>query len=163
MRKEQDEFEEINKSFDRFITELQKQPVSKNKIIELSDKFHKAIKLHSKQHTASENNNGIQHTKIAINLNTLKKDTKFYTKSNLRYKAWRWAEGIALSSVGILFITIGFILIITPASAEFEIATIFYFNEYDGFTVMDMFALVIIFIGIFFFIRAFIEKDKQLD
>lgn len=163
MSKERDEFEEINKSFEQFITELQKQPVSKNKIVELSDKFHKAIKLQSKQFIDSKNNNGIQNTKIAINLNRLKIEPKFQVKSDLRYKLWRWAEGFALSSVGILFITIGFILIITPASAEFEIATIFYFNEYDGFTVMDMFALVIIFIGIFFFIRAFIEKDKQLD
>ena len=47
------------------------------------------------------------------------------------------------------------------ASAEFEIATLFYFNEHDGFTVSDAFALVVIFIGIFFFIKAFVAQDKK--
>ena len=44
MGMERDDFTEINKSFDQFITELQKQPVPENKIIELSNKFHKIIR-----------------------------------------------------------------------------------------------------------------------
>jgi len=156
---EQEEFAELNKSFNQFITELQKQPVPEKKINELSDKFNQVIQKQSKQIKSPENEK--RETIIAINLKMLNREQKFFEKSNIQYKAGRWAKALALSSVGILFITIGFILVITPASAEFEIATIFYFNEYDGFTVMDMFALVLIFIGIFFFIRAFIEKEKQ--
>ena len=156
MGMERDDFTEINKSFDQFITELQKQPVPENKIIELSNKFHKVIRKKFNQQNDEKNNDIIP----IMNLNILKRERKLFAKSNLQNKARIWTEVLALSSVGILFITIGFILVITPASGEFEIATIFYFNEYDGFTVMDMFALVIIFIGIFFFIRAFIEKEK---
>ena len=156
MGMELDDFTEINKSFDQFITELQKQPVPENKIIELSNKFHKVIRKKFNQLNDEKNKDAVP----LINLNVLKKERKLFAKSNLQNKARIWTEVLALSSVGILFITIGFILVITPASGEFEIATIFYFNEYDGFTVMDMFALVIIFIGIFFFIRAFIEKEK---
>lgn len=160
MGMEMDEFYEINKSFDQFIKELQKQPVPENKIIELSVKFHQVIEQQSKQFTDIENKSRIQETTITINLKKLNRERNFFEKSNLQYKAGKWAKGLVLSSAGILFITFGFILIVTPASPEFEIATIFYFNEFDGFTVMDMFAIVLIFIGIFFFIRAFIEKEK---
>jgi len=161
MGMEQDEFSEINKSFDQFITELQKQPVPEKKIIELSIKFQQVMHQQSKQFIDSGHESEIQETTITINLKKLNRERNFFEKSNLQYKASKWAKGLVLSSAGILFITIGFILIVTPASPEFEIATIFYFNEFDGFTVMDMFALVLIFIGIFFFIRAFIEKEKN--
>ena len=161
MGQEQEKFSDINSSFDLFITALQKQPVPEKKAIELTNKFHQALQQQTTQLIDQEHSNEAQETTISINLKMLKRERKFFGKANLQYKAWRWAKGLALSSVGILFITIGFILVVTPASPEFEIATIFYFNEFDGFTVMDMFALVLIFIGIFFFIRAFIEKEKQ--
>ncbi len=156
MGMDRDDFTEINKSFDQFIKELQKQPIPENKIVELSNIFHKAIRKKFNQLNDEKNDQIIP----LINLNLLKRERKIFAKSNLQNKARIWTEVLLLSSVGILFITIGFILIITPASAEFEIATIFYFNENDGLTVMDMFALVLIFAGIFFFIRAFIEREK---
>ncbi len=161
MGKNQEEFSLINNSFELFIKELQKKPIPENMVLELKEKFQIALNQQFEESTNQENSKIVQETTISINLKMLKGQQNFFEKSNLQYKAGRWAKGLALSSVGILFITIGFILIITPASAEFEIATIFYFNEYDGFTVMDLFALAIIFIGIFLFVRAFIEKEKQ--
>jgi len=160
MGMEPKEFGEINRSFDLFIKELQKQPIPEDKAFELKEKLHIALNQQSKQSIKIETRREVQEKIISINLNMLTREPKFFEKSNLQHKAEKWAKRLALSSAGILFITIGFVLIVTPASPEFEIATIFYFNEYDGFTVMDIFALVLIFMGIFLFIRAFIEKEK---
>lgn len=161
MGKDQDEFSLINNSFELFIKELQKKTIPENMALELKKKFQIALNQQIEQSTNIEKSKEVQETTISINLKMLKGRQKFFEKANLQYKAGRWAKGLALSFVGVLFITIGFILIITPASAEFEIATLFYFNEYDGFTVMDLFALAVIFIGIFLFVRAFIEKEKE--
>ena len=140
MSLEQEEFEEINRLFDQFINQLKKQSLTENKSIELTNKFNQSMQQITLKANNLEKSNETQEATITINLKELKRERKFFEKSNFQYKVDRWFKGLALSSVGILFITIGFILIITPASAEFEIATIFYFNENDGFTVMDMFA-----------------------
>ena len=65
------------------------------------------------------------------------------------------------AAIGILFITVGFFLIVNPATPEMEIVTLFYFNEYDGFTLLDFFALLIIILGIYFFIRAFVKRENR--
>lgn len=59
-----------------------------------------------------------------------------------------------------LLITLGFAMIILPAPPYFEIYTIFYFNEQDGFTLMDLISLIIVFCGILMLIMA-VQRDKM--
>ena len=163
MHQEKEEYKDLDLCFERFLAELEKEPVSKIKAIELEQKFIKAI--HRVPSAVGESNLPssayARDSEIILDMEKLLREKHTFSLTHMPQNAARWASGLALSAVGILFITIGFVLIVTPASAEFEIATIFYFNEYDGFTVMDMFSLVLIFIGIYFFIRAFIAKDSQ--
>lgn len=62
--------------------------------------------------------------------------------------------------ISVLLITLGFAMIILPAPPYFEIYTIFYFNEQDGFTVMDLISLIIVFCGVFALIAS-IQKEKE--
>ncbi len=164
MPQEMDEKTELDLQFEHFLEELKKKPISRLKAIELEHKFLHAIQV---KDSFNANETGMPSTafardsEIVLDMEKLLREKNMFSLQKMPENAARWASGLALSAVGILFITIGFVLIVTPASPEFEIATIFYFNEYDGFTVMDMFALVLIFIGIYFFIRAFIAKESN--
>lgn len=153
----------IERVFAELLEELEKQPVSKQKAMEMQHLF-----LHTMEKTYRVSNAVTNHDddargneEIALDMAKLLKQHKSFSVKNLPDKAINWAAGLAYSGVGLLFITVGFLAIVTTTSAEFEIATIFYFNEHDGFTVLDAFALVIIFIGIFFFIKAFVAQDKK--
>jgi hypothetical protein len=56
--------------------------------------------------------------------------------------------------IGFLFVTLGFAMIIMPAPPYFEMFTIFYFNENDGVTLMDLISLIIIAIGIYIVLKS---------
>jgi len=56
--------------------------------------------------------------------------------------------------IGLLFITLGFAMIIMPAPPYFEMFTIFYFTENDGVTLMDLISLIIIAVGIYVVVKS---------
>jgi cell division septal protein FtsQ len=56
--------------------------------------------------------------------------------------------------IGFLFVTLGFAMIIMPAPPYFEMFTIFYFNDNDGVTLMDLISLIIIAIGIYIIVKS---------
>lgn len=60
---------------------------------------------------------------------------------------------VLLIFISIILITMGFAMIVMPAPPYFEMFTIFYFNHDDGITLMDLISLLIIFSGIYLFIR----------
>lgn len=153
----------IEKVFAELLEELEKQPVSKQKAMEMQHLFlhtmEKAYMVSNNKNINEEDARG--NAEMVLDMEKLLRQQKSFSVKNLPDKAINWAAGLAYSGVGLLFITVGFLTIVTPTSAEFEIATLFYFNETDGFTVLDAFALVIIFIGVFFFIKAFVAQDKK--
>jgi len=55
--------------------------------------------------------------------------------------------------IGFLFVTLGFAMIIMPAPPYFEMFTIFYFNDNDGVTLMDLISLIIIAIGLYIIVK----------
>jgi len=50
-------------------------------------------------------------------------------------------------------VTLGFAMIIMPAPPYFEMFTIFYFNDNDGVTLMDLISLIIIAIGLYIIVK----------
>jgi hypothetical protein len=76
-------------------------------------------------------------------------------------KKRRIGEGLSrvvLFVISITMITLGLGMIIMPAPPFFEMFTIFYFNDHDGITIMDLISLLVILFGIFFLIKAIIRK-----
>jgi hypothetical protein len=62
--------------------------------------------------------------------------------------------------IGILFVTLGFAMIIMPAPPYFEMFTIFYFTENDGVTLMDLISLIIVATGIYIIVRSIYNKKS---
>jgi hypothetical protein len=48
-----------------------------------------------------------------------------------------------------------------PAPPYFEMFTIFYFNQNDGVTLMDLIALLIVFTGVYLFLSSVLKKQAQ--
>ncbi len=63
--------------------------------------------------------------------------------------------------VCLLVIILGFAMIILPSSQGFEMYTLIYFNEQDGFTLMDLISLIIIFAGIYALVSTFGKRSNS--
>lgn len=61
--------------------------------------------------------------------------------------------------IGIIMITLGMAMIIMPAPPYFEMFTVFYFNDNDGVTIMDIISLLIVFTGVYLFLNAVLKKQ----
>lgn len=66
---------------------------------------------------------------------------------------------IVLVLIGIVIITLGFSMIILPAPPYFEMFTVFYFNDQDGVTIMDIISLLIILTGVYLMIVNISKKN----
>ena len=56
--------------------------------------------------------------------------------------------------IGLLFVTLGFAMIIIPAPPYFEMFTIFHFTRDDGVTLMDLISLIIVAVGIYIIFKS---------
>lgn len=81
-------------------------------------------------------------------------------KGRSRRKEKRKFPNPVRMAISVLMITLGFAMIVLPAPPYFEMYTIFYFNANDGFTLMDLISLIIVFCGIFTLIMT-VQKDKR--
>ncbi|MEO7214402.1 hypothetical protein [Mucilaginibacter sp.] len=62
--------------------------------------------------------------------------------------------------IGVIMITLGMAMIIMPAPPYFEMFTVFYFNDNDGVTIMDIISLLIVFTGVYLFLSSVIKKQS---
>jgi hypothetical protein len=91
--------------------------------------------------------------KLELLLNNTHFDSSDAKKINFKSVVSRLVKGI----IGLLFVTLGFAMIIMPAPPYFEMFTIFYFNANDGVTLMDLIALIIVAVGIYIMINAMLN------
>ncbi|WP_207532897.1 hypothetical protein [Desertivirga arenae] len=79
-------------------------------------------------------------------------------------KKYLYAERLlkfVLMLTSIVLITLGFSLIVLPQPAEFEMFTIYHFTTDDGFTLMDLIALLIVLAGVYLLIRSIIRTNNN--
>jgi hypothetical protein len=89
---------------------------------------------------------------------TLLESHKFNSKASTQYLKVERSNKLIFMVIGIIMITLGFAMIIMPAPPSFEMFTIFYFTRDDGVTLMDLISLLIIFAGIYVFMRPLYKK-----
>ena len=77
-------------------------------------------------------------------------------KKNAKIEKDEWYVEISL-----IIITLGFAMIILPAPPNFEMFTVFYFNQDDGVTIMDLISLIIVFAGVFLLISTVRKKEEM--
>jgi hypothetical protein len=146
----------VTPHFEAFLEALQKEELSKASIIEIEQRFQKVVK--TKMETTGIKG---EQTQVQLNVHKILAKRSTFKVANIPDKALNLASFFLNAAVGILFITVGFFLIVNPATPEMEIVTLFYFSEYDGFTLLDFFALLIIILGIYFFIRSFVRRENR--
>jgi len=91
--------------------------------------------------------------KLEILLKNNKFDSADTRKLNIKLGINRIMKGI----IGLLFVTLGFAMIIMPAPPYFEMFTIYYFNINDGVTLMDLISLIIVAVGTYIMINALLN------
>lgn len=95
--------------------------------------------------------------KLELLLNNNHFDSTDTKKINIKSGISRFAKGV----IGLLFVTLGFAMIIMPAPPYFEMFTIFYFNPNDGVTLMDLISLIIVAVGIYIMINAILNLKSN--
>ncbi|GAA4095175.1 hypothetical protein [Mucilaginibacter panaciglaebae] len=83
----------------------------------------------------------------------------FNSKATTKYLQTERNNKFILMAIGVIMITLGFAMIIMPAPPYFEMFTIFYFTPDDGVTLMDLISLIIVFAGIYVFVRSLYKKN----
>ncbi|MEJ7557776.1 MAG: hypothetical protein WKF66_05665 [Pedobacter sp.] len=95
--------------------------------------------------------------KLELLLNNTHFDSSDAKKINIKSVISRLVKGI----IGLLFVTLGFAMIIMPAPPYFEMFTIFHFTENDGVTLMDLISLIIVAVGIYIMINALLNLKRD--
>ena len=91
-------------------------------------------------------------------LNNIHLDTKIAKAINYR----KFIVYVVQACIAVVFIILGLAMIILPAPKYFEMFTILYFNNNeDGFTLMDLISLIIVLTGIFFLVTSLIKLSKK--
>jgi hypothetical protein len=84
---------------------------------------------------------------------------KFNSKASTQYLKIERSNKFIFMAIGAVMITLGFAMIIMPAPPYFEMFTIFYFSRDNGVTLMDLISLIIVFAGVYVFVRPLYKKN----
>ena len=154
-----DKDEELNKKLSEFINLLDESNLDsenikllQNKIIGALDEklSRKSLIKEIKEVTLSDIDELEQLDQLEFLLTNNHIDSRQPSKFTISEKLIRIIKII----IGILFVTLGFAMIIMPAPPYFEMFTIFYFTPNDGVTLMDLISLIIIAVGIYIIVEA---------
>jgi hypothetical protein len=128
---------------DEIIRLLAEDGLDAEKIHELRERFNRAISLLG---TYKKYNDELAWKEKEMDIILSNVQTKQYTP---RISKTKQASIVFRMIISVLLITLGFAMIILPTPGAFEIYTLFYFNPQDGFTVMDLISLIVVFCGIY--------------
>ena len=85
-------------------------------------------------------------------------NSQINSKTAKKYIKGERLSRLVLIIISITMITLGFGMIIMPAPPFFEMFTLYYFNQNDGITIMDLISLLIVLAGIYFLIKGIVRK-----
>lgn len=154
--------EPLLEKLEEFITLLEKSDLDSENIREIKGRLNKSLdeKLvggqlirEVKGIALSDLDKMEQLDKLELLLNSNHFDSSDAKKINIKLGISRIVRGI----IGLLFVTLGFAMIIMPAPPYFEMFTIYYFNINDGVTLMDLISLIIVAVGIYIMINALLN------
>jgi hypothetical protein len=135
----------IDKKLDELVELLANSNVSSAKAEALKQRFNHAVK-----HTGDNNYIEGHSDEFSITLLSNQADSNV----TIRYLRSQRFSKIVLTAISITMMVLGLGMIIMPAPPFFEMFTIFYFNQNDGITIMDLISLIIMLAGIYFLIKA---------
>lgn len=157
----------VDNKLDELIALLEASNLDSNAVSKLKDKFNSAVnRVELSKESLKEfqqlDDSISSRLEMADSLEVLLSQYQLDSKVSKKIVFGERVVQATTLIIGIILITCGFAMIIMPAPPYFEMFTIFYFNREDGFTLMDLISLLIVFTGIYLFITSII-KIKHLE
>lgn len=126
-----------------------------NSAIQKSTHTHEQIKLYEQL-----DDTDLSRMDMLNELGKLLDTTQLDNRTVQAYKKTEWASKTVIFTIGITLMALGLAMIVLPTPADFEIYTLFYFNNDDGVTIMDIISLLIVLTGVFITITALKKKTR---
>lgn len=155
----------VEEKLDELIALFEKSNLDSNTVKRLQNKFNQAINESKSpadsfkifQDLDNKNNSRLE---MVDDLESLLSNYQVDSKVSKKYLFAENLLRLVLMLTSIALMVFGFALIVMPATPEFEMFTIFYFTTDDGFTLMDLIALLIVFAGVYLFIRSVLKFNS---
>ena len=130
----------IHHKLDELVDLLNDSNLSNEAAREIQTKFERALKISNPAGTSSADR--------LLFIDNLDKNRQ------RKHSVIRAIGTILKVIISLLLILLGFGMIIMPAPPYFEMFTLFYINQNDGITIMDVISLLVVFIGIYLLINS---------
>lgn len=155
----------IDKKLNELLELLAKSDINSDAVKAYQQRFDNAIKEHgirSEQIEAFQNlhTDTASREELLEEFGILLSTNQFSSKIPKKKIRSEYFSKLVLFIISLTMITLGFGMIIMPAPPYFEMFTIFYFNENDGITLMDLISLLIILAGIYLLIKAIVRNPS---
>lgn len=145
---------------DDLIESLYEEEISARKLYELQQRFEEAVKnLPGYREIEIVDHSTISDKNEDSPLLLCRQNGKLYVRKKKAEN--RHLSGTIQAIVSLLIIMLGFAMIILPTPPSFEMYTLFHFNEEDGFTLMDLISLLIVFTGIYALITSVYKRQLR--
>ncbi|MBB5394716.1 hypothetical protein [Mucilaginibacter sp. AK015] len=151
----------IDQKADELVALLQKGSVDAKQAKAIQQKINNAIDEASLPKTIEafkELDTDRDRVDLLNDLEMLLSQHQLDTDVSKKYLTHERVKKFVIIIIGIVMITLGMAMIIMPAPPYFEMFTVFYFNDNDGVTLMDLIALLIVFTGVYLFLSALLKK-----
>lgn len=156
----------IEKKLNELVQLLRQADMEKARIKYFRQKINNAFKQTGPENQmeafkAFDNQDGLSRNELLNSLDVLLSQHQLDSKLSKKYIRRDWTKRIILVLTGMVMITLGYGMIILPAPPYFELFTLFYFNDQDGVTIMDLISLLIILVGVFLIVVNVSKKNHQ--
>ena len=163
LHQQDEEKDVINQKIDELVSLLSTSHLDNETLKRYKQRFDNAIARHGIQDdqvAAFQNLDDLDASREELldEFSTLLSEHRFDSRVTKKRRIGDGLSRVVLFIISLTMITLGLGMIIMPAPPFFEMFTIYYFNDHDGVTIMDLISLLIILFGIFFLIKAIIRK-----
>lgn len=153
--------EDINRKLDELIKLLSEIDLDSRKIEEYRKKINAAFDNNNLNAYSAMDNQALTRDEMLNNLAVLLEEKPVNSRISRDYVKKHRAKNVVMGLLGMVMVTLGFAMIIMPAPPYFEMFTIFYFNNDDGVTLMDLIALAIVLTGVYLIINSFVKHKRE--
>jgi len=153
---------DIEKKLDELIAILQSGNIDSEKLKHYQKRFNDAVEQCNLAAFKQLDNEVLSREEMLNNLGALLQQHPVNSKMTAKLVKKSTTKRIVLGLIGLVMVTLGFGMIIMPAPPYFEMFTIFYFNNDDGVTLMDLISLLVILCGIYLLVTSAIKHKKGI-
>lgn len=155
---------QIQEKLTEVLSLIRNTPLGNQTLREFQDQFDTAVRESSDsislQRYVRTPRNFSTDEETAAELDQLLVINKLDEKKVRKVNSYRLMGSVLRLIISVLLILLGFGMIIMPAPPYFEMFTLFYLNQNDGVTIMDVISLIVAFTGIYLLVHT-LSKNKK--